>query len=63
LIKFEEFPICPDCDNNLCLLYPAIFAEKHLKGADKRWYESKKKDIEKMAEHKDKISCIVRGAK
>lgn len=53
-------PICPDCGNNMCLLYPEIFAEKHLHGADKKYYESKKKDIDeflslKMEEHRQNI--------
>ena len=38
--------ICPDCGNNACLLYPEYFAQQHLKGADREWYQMKKKELD-----------------
>ena len=56
MVEIEVPLICPKCKNNMCLLYPDIFAKEHLYGASKKWYESKKKDLDdflllKMAEY------------
>jgi len=55
--------VCPECGNNLCLLSPFVFAREHLHGADKKWYENKKKDLDdflqlKMNEYKAKLEGV-----
>lgn len=35
----KGYPVCPRCGNNLCMVYPKIFAEMHLEGEDKTLYE------------------------
>lgn len=43
-------PVCPQHGNNLCFLYPRIFAEKHFEGADAEYYKWFKETQEKFVD-------------
>lgn len=51
-VKVPRDLICPTCKNNFCLLYPEVFANQHLRRADKEWYKSKVNDINNFIELK-----------
>lgn len=58
-------PICPECGSNACLLNGDIFAQAHLKGEDKEFYDVHKQLLDRflalrMIEHQIKIERALR---
>lgn len=52
--------ICPACGNNLCQIYPPLFAKYHLKPEEQAWYLKRKKELDewleaKMADYKSSL--------
>ena len=61
-------PVCPECGSNQCLLDGEVFARVHLKGADKEFYDVRKRLLDRflalrMIEHHIKIERELRRQK